>query len=74
MLLNFRPDIVTVELTFEDGSKEAYEVVKGGGFVREGYTYRQDKENSEKVTGVLHTFEVFWTKTTEVEDAARQSA
>jgi hypothetical protein len=67
MLLNFnaKPRKVTIE--FEDGSVETYEIGVSCGFLREGYTYAQDE--NDKVIGVLHTYELYWTERKESTDA-----
>jgi hypothetical protein len=49
---------VTIE--FEDGSTEEFDIDPPAGFLREGYTYEQNCEGSDKVTAILHTFEIYW--------------
>lgn len=60
MLLNFKSNPTKVTIVFEDGTTEEYDIEPPAGFLREGYTFEQKCDGSDKVTGILHTFELFW--------------
>lgn len=64
MLLNFKDNItkVTIEFQEPDGTvtSEEFDIGPSCGFLREAYTYEQGRDGSDKVTAILHTFEIYW--------------
>jgi len=60
MLLSSRNDLKRVTIEYADGTTDVFDIGDSSGFIREGYTYRQDIEGSDKVTAILNTFEIYW--------------
>jgi len=70
MRLNFRNDLISVAIKYADGTIDVFDIGPECGFVREGYTYEQGSNGSDKVTSILHTFEIYWSEKKEPTERA----